>query len=102
MLMKYKPALISFAYSFLFGAPVIAIVLVLLGASLTTHQTHTLLCAAHMSLLMTAPLVYVRGVSLKVWQEIAALQAPLDEVFGATLGTALGAWLGAIPIPLDW
>ena len=27
---------------------------------------------------------------------------PFDGVWGATVGTALGAWLGAIPIPLDW
>ncbi len=27
---------------------------------------------------------------------------PFDEVFGGTVGTFLGAWLGAVPIPLDW
>jgi GPI ethanolamine phosphate transferase 2/3 subunit F len=27
---------------------------------------------------------------------------PIDEVFGAALGTVLGGWLGAVPIPLDW
>lgn len=27
---------------------------------------------------------------------------PFDQVWGASVGTALGAWLGAIPIPLDW
>ena len=27
---------------------------------------------------------------------------PFDAVWGATVGTALGAWLGAVPIPLDW
>ncbi|KAJ9637686.1 Glycosylphosphatidylinositol (GPI) anchor assembly protein [Coniosporium tulheliwenetii] len=26
----------------------------------------------------------------------------MDEVYGAALGTLLGAWVGAIPIPLDW
>lgn len=36
------------------------------------------------------------------WLEIASLYAPVDEVFGAALGCALGAWLGAVPIPLDW
>lgn len=36
------------------------------------------------------------------WLEIAALYAPVDEVFGAALGCVLGAWLGAVPIPLDW
>lgn len=27
---------------------------------------------------------------------------PFDGVWGASVGTALGAWLGAVPIPLDW
>lgn len=94
--------MISFSLSFAFGAPVIAILLVLLGAPFTTHQAHTLLCAAHMSLMITTPLVYVRGVSSEAWQEIAALNAPLDEVFGSAVGTLVGAWLGAVPIPLDW
>ena len=30
------------------------------------------------------------------------LLLPIDEVFGAALGTLIGAWLGAVPIPLDW
>lgn len=30
------------------------------------------------------------------------MYAPIDEVFGAAFGCALGAWLGAVPIPLDW
>ena len=33
---------------------------------------------------------------------IAGAYAPLDEVFGGALGAVLGAWLGAVPIPLDW
>ena len=27
---------------------------------------------------------------------------PFDTVWGTTVGVALGAWLGAVPIPLDW
>ena len=26
----------------------------------------------------------------------------MDEVFGGTVGCVVGAWLGAVPIPLDW
>jgi phosphatidylinositol glycan class F len=33
---------------------------------------------------------------------VGALAAPIDEVFGATVGTLIGAWVGAVPIPLDW
>ena len=27
---------------------------------------------------------------------------PIDDVYGAALGTLMGAWIGAMPIPLDW
>lgn len=36
------------------------------------------------------------------WREIASVYSPIDEVFGASVGCFLGAWLGAVPIPLDW
>ena len=26
----------------------------------------------------------------------------MDELLGAAMGTIVGAWVGAIPIPLDW
>lgn len=31
-----------------------------------------------------------------------SLLAPIDDLTGAALGTIIGAWIGAIPIPLDW
>jgi phosphatidylinositol glycan class F len=34
--------------------------------------------------------------------QAASLQLPLDEVYGMTLGAVVGAWMGAVPIPLDW
>jgi phosphatidylinositol glycan class F len=34
--------------------------------------------------------------------EIVSLLLPGDEVFGGLVGTCVGAWLGAVPIPLDW
>lgn len=27
---------------------------------------------------------------------------PIDEVYGGLIGTVVGAWAGAVPIPLDW
>jgi GPI ethanolamine phosphate transferase 2/3 subunit F len=48
------------------------------------------------------PLVYAHGVDPDSWMKIGALMAPIDEVYGASVGTFIGAWLGAIPIPLDW
>ncbi len=78
------------------------ILLILFGAPLTTHFPHTILCATHMSLLAIQPLVYVHGVDGARWWEAASLYLPFDDVFGATMGTLLGAWFGAVPIPLDW
>jgi phosphatidylinositol glycan class F len=76
--------------------------LILFGAPLTTHIDHTILCAAHISLLTSLPLIYTHGVDTDKWRRIAALMIPLDEVFGAAVGGCFGAWAGAVPIPLDW
>ena len=76
--------------------------MVLFGAPLTTHLSHTLLCAAHISLLSVFPLIYVHQVDVAKWREIISVQMPLDEVYGGSLGALIGAWLGAVPIPLDW
>ncbi|KAI9792669.1 MAG: Glycosylphosphatidylinositol (GPI) anchor assembly protein [Peltula sp. TS41687] len=95
-------ALLSVVIALLLATPIITIFMVLLGAPLTTHLPHTALASAHFSLLAVMPLVYICGVDGNKWEEIIAVLRPLDEVFGATLGTFIGAWLGAIPIPLDW
>ena len=76
--------------------------MVLFGAPLTTHHAQTILCAAHLSILAVFPLFYTYGVSGDVWQEIVGAMLAFDEVWGATVGCLVGAWLGAVPIPLDW
>ena len=75
---------------------------VLLGAPFLTHAAHTFLCAQHLALLGLFPLVYARGLGGEDWLEILGARAPLDECFGGLLGACAGAWLGAVPIPLDW
>ncbi|KAK6007661.1 hypothetical protein QM012_004475 [Aureobasidium pullulans] len=99
---KLVPGILSLILAVTLGAPLIAIVLILFGAPLTSHQAHTLYCGLHISLLAAYPLFYVHGVDAAKWTEVGALAAPIDEVFGATVGTLIGAWVGAIPIPLDW
>ena len=74
----------------------------LFGAPFLTHIPHTFLCALHLSLLGLYPLFYARGVSNRDWLEILSARAPFDEAFGGLVGAAVGAWLGAVPIPLDW
>lgn len=78
------------------------LLLILFGAPLLQFVPQTLLCAAHVSALGFFPLLYTRGVSGQRWLEILSARAPLDEVFGGLAGVTAGAWLGAVPIPLDW
>ena len=47
-------------------------------------------------------MIYVHGSDGKKWREVASAYSPIDEVFGGAVGCFLGAWLGAVPIPLDW
>jgi phosphatidylinositol glycan class F len=86
----------------LLSVPVLAAVQVLFGAPITTHIPHTLLSSAHVALLAIFPLIYVHGSDGQKWREIASVYSPIDEVFGGFVGCFLGAWLGAVPIPLDW
>jgi phosphatidylinositol glycan class F len=75
---------------------------VLFGAPFLTHIWHTFLCAAHLALLGLFPIFYVRGVDSQALIAVAGAYAPLDETFGGFAGAVVGAWLGAVPIPLDW
>jgi phosphatidylinositol glycan class F len=82
--------------------PAVFILVIFFGAPLTTHQAHTILLSLHLGLLTTPQLFYVHGLDFRVWMQAASLQLPLDEVYGMTLGAVVGAWAGAVPIPLDW
>ncbi|KAI3332888.1 GPI biosynthesis protein family Pig-F-domain-containing protein [Ustulina deusta] len=84
------------------SAGALHVLLVLFGAPFLTHLPHTFLCSLHLSLLGLYPLFYTRGVSGKDWFEILGARAPFDEAFGGLVGAGVGAWLGAVPIPLDW
>ncbi|OJJ33704.1 hypothetical protein ASPWEDRAFT_741657 [Aspergillus wentii DTO 134E9] len=97
-----QPALLSLTLTFLLATPVLAILLVLFGAPLTTHNFETVLCAGHMAVLSATALIYVHGVDGSVWKEIWGVSRPADAVWGGALGAGFGAWFGAVPIPLDW
>ncbi|KAF2965670.1 hypothetical protein GQX73_g7876 [Xylaria multiplex] len=84
------------------SAGALHVLLVLFGAPFLTYLPHTFLCSLHLSLLGLYPLFYTRGVSSKDWIEILSARAPFDEGFGGLVGAGIGAWLGAVPIPLDW
>lgn len=55
-----------------------------------------------MAVLAVTGLVYAHGVDGHVWSEIWGAAHAADGVWGGALGTGVGAWLGAVPIPLDW
>ncbi|KAF2138814.1 uncharacterized protein K452DRAFT_361033 [Aplosporella prunicola CBS 121167] len=99
---KVSTAVISLVLSTMAGIPLLTALLILFGAPLTTHLFHTLLCAAHISYLAAVPTIYAFGVDGAKWRELVALKVPVDDVFGAAVGTLIGAWAGAVPIPLDW
>ncbi|KAK5992315.1 Glycosylphosphatidylinositol anchor biosynthesis protein 11 [Cladobotryum mycophilum] len=84
------------------ATPVVHLLFVLFGAPFLDHVSHTLLCAAHFSLLGLFPIFFARGLDSQALIAVAGASAPLDETFGGLLGAVLGAWLGAVPIPLDW
>lgn len=82
--------------------PALHLAFVLFGAPFLTHIPHTLLVSANLALLALLPLFYVRGVDAGAWLAIGSAMAPFDETFGGAAGALFGAWLGAVPIPLDW
>ncbi|KAF4308020.1 GPI biosynthesis protein Pig-F [Botryosphaeria dothidea] len=99
---KVSTAVLSLILSTIAGVPLVTIILILFGAPLTTRLGHTVLCAAHIAYLAAVPTIYAFGVDGAKWRELVALMVPVDEVFGAAIGTIFGAWAGAVPIPLDW
>ncbi|KJZ73173.1 hypothetical protein HIM_07370 [Hirsutella minnesotensis 3608] len=84
------------------ATPVTYAFLILFGAPLLDHAPHTMLCAAHFALLGLFPVFYARGVDGEALVAVAGASAPLDETYGGLVGAVVGAWLGAVPIPLDW
>jgi GPI ethanolamine phosphate transferase 2/3 subunit F len=77
-----------------------------LGAPLFPYSQipHTAALALHVSVLGFLPIFYTHGVSASAWRDVSAAWLPFDEagVWGGSVGTFVGAWIGAIPIALDW
>lgn len=97
-----QPAFLSLVLTFFLSAPLLYIVVIFFGAPLVSHLPHTGLLALHLALLTTPQLFYVHGLDATTWLRLASLQQPIDEAYGLSLGACVGAWIGAIPIPLDW
>jgi phosphatidylinositol glycan class F len=82
------------------GLVILFPILVAFGAPITTHIPETVLTALHVALLAGFPLVWKCGVDSAKWREVVAMQAGVDEAIGGAMGACVGAWLGAVPIPL--
>jgi len=49
---------------------------------------------------VVAPLVYKYRLEGRVWREILGGRAVVEECFAGAVGALVGAWVGAVPIPL--
>jgi len=103
--MRVIPAIISLLLTQL-TIPLLLIIQILFGAPLTTHLQHTTLSSTHFALLAFYPLIYANGFkNWGKWRSILSLDMGWqgsDELIGGAVGVFVGAWLGAVPIPLDW
>ncbi|EFX03013.1 GPI-anchor biosynthesis protein [Grosmannia clavigera kw1407] len=95
------------------AVPLVHVVLVLFGAPFLVHAPSTLLCAGHIAVLGLFPVVFTHGTDSPGWLALisgdffsAAAKGGLSVADAASAaglwGTCIGAWLGAVPIPLDW
>ncbi|CAK7201280.1 Glycosylphosphatidylinositol (GPI) anchor assembly protein [Sporothrix eucalyptigena] len=88
------------------ATPLVHVVLVLFGAPFLAQTSRTFLCAAHLAVLGLYPVIYTRGTDgTGAWRALASgaqTAKQLDAAVGGLWGACAGAWLGAVPIPLDW
>ncbi|CAK7224342.1 Glycosylphosphatidylinositol (GPI) anchor assembly protein [Sporothrix bragantina] len=88
------------------ATPLVHLVLVLFGAPFLAQTSRTFLCAAHLAVLGLYPVIYTRGTDgTGAWRALASgsqTARQLDAAVGGLWGACAGAWLGAVPIPLDW
>ncbi|KAK7205276.1 GPI biosynthesis protein family Pig-F-domain-containing protein [Myxozyma melibiosi] len=82
--------------------PLLHIIFLLFGAPVTIAVPETFLLSAHTSLLMLFPLLCTIPLDAVSWTQAVALRGPWTASYVAAIGTVVGAWLGAVPIPLDW
>jgi GPI biosynthesis protein family Pig-F len=81
--------------------------MILFGAPLTTHTSQTMLTAVHLAVLCTYPLSSSITPTLENIRQLITLEYHADAdvlkwTYWGAIGTLIGAWLGAVPIPLDW
>lgn len=89
------------------GAGMFHVFAVLFGAPLKESFINTFLWASLMSCTCVLPTAMIIGTDINQWRELFLYSSTwysLSEIvsyWGAVAGV-VGAWIGAIPIPLDW
>ncbi|EIW70207.1 hypothetical protein TREMEDRAFT_30320 [Tremella mesenterica DSM 1558] len=97
------------------GSAVIMILLLILGSPMDSHLIETYLLSLHLSCLLVWPIVHSMGIPsmydpgiLHRYQYTKLFsyldpETPVDRaLLYPALGTMVGAWIGALPLPLDW
>lgn len=81
--------------------PPVFLVLVAFGAPVLYLQLETLLLALVLAVLALQPLLTQYSMDSETWFQIFSAKLRNSVVYGS-LGACIGAWIGAIPITLDW
>ncbi|KAG5437394.1 hypothetical protein PCANB_000825 [Pneumocystis canis] len=92
---------------FIFSYLLVHSFIIFYGAPVVTYVWETTLCALHLTILGILPAICIFGINTEKYAELVSLELNVRilQNFRLTygfLGTFIGAWLGAIPIPLDW
>lgn len=83
-------------------SPAVAILMVFFGAPVIYVQLETILCSLVLSGLIVQPLLILYGLEAETWRQIISLELPLTNAYLGSIGGVIGAWLGVVPIALDW
>lgn len=94
-------ALLTAALSVLV-TPLVFGALVLLGSPVTTHLLETALLALLLSTLVIQPLLTVHGFDADFWLDLVSFKLDPTELACSSWTALLGAWIGVIPLALDW
>ncbi|XP_059174326.1 phosphatidylinositol-glycan biosynthesis class F protein-like [Physella acuta] len=89
----------------LFACIVFHAIAVCFGAPVLTSVAETFHFSMLMTVLVCLPGCLFFGPKISNWLDVFAFDAAVGIetiVYMTTIGSLLGSWLGAIPIPLDW
>ncbi|WRT70802.1 uncharacterized protein IL334_007801 [Kwoniella shivajii] len=108
--MERNKQMLQCSLSILATSVVIYVLLVTLGAPIDSHHFHTALLAMHLSILTVWPVVQTLGVpsiydsgTYARFRMTRLPETPLERALVyPVIGTLVGAWVGVVPIPLDW